>query len=157
MLVIWLPRWKCSSWKQSAMSASFSSARARRISLTDRPNLERYPPEACQRPDPGAASFTRMPIVGRTPIAPGMADDRLQLGILFHHHEHPPAHLLGQQGHLDELVVLEAVADDGHIVVGHGDHRQQFRLAAGLQAEMVGPAEAQHLLHHLPLLVDLDG
>ena len=36
------------------------------------------------------------------------------------------------------------------------DHGQQFRLAAGLQPEVVRPAELEHLFDHLPLLVHLD-
>ena len=50
------------------MPRDFSSLSARRISVTVSPNLERYPPDCCQRPEPRAASLTRMPIVGRTPI-----------------------------------------------------------------------------------------
>ncbi len=37
-------------------------------SRVDRPNLERSPPEASQRPEPFEASLTRMPMRGRTPI-----------------------------------------------------------------------------------------
>ena len=37
-------------------------------SRVDRPNFERSPPDASQRPDPLAASLTRMPMRGRTPI-----------------------------------------------------------------------------------------
>ena len=36
-------------------------------SRVDRPNFERSPPEASQRPEPLAASLTRMPMRGRTP------------------------------------------------------------------------------------------
>ena len=35
-------------------------------------------------------------------------------------------------------------------------HGQQLRLAAGLEAEAVRPAEVEHFLDDLPLLVDLD-
>jgi len=38
------------------------------ISPAVRPNLLRKPPDDCQRPLPRAASFTRTPIRGRTPI-----------------------------------------------------------------------------------------
>ncbi len=67
MLGIWLPRWKCSSLKQSSMPCALSSSRPLRTSATVRPNFERYPPDDCQRPPPRAASFTRKPICGRTP------------------------------------------------------------------------------------------
>ncbi len=35
--------------------------------MTVSPNFERNPPDCCQRPEPRAASLTRMPIIGRTP------------------------------------------------------------------------------------------
>ena len=50
------------------MSLAFSSSSPRMISVTVRPNFERKPPDDCQRPLPRAASFTRTPICGRTPI-----------------------------------------------------------------------------------------
>ena len=46
----------------------FSSSSPRMISVTVRPNFERKPPDDCQRPLPRDASFTRMPICGRTPM-----------------------------------------------------------------------------------------
>ena len=49
------------------MPRAFSSSSPRMISVTVRPNFERNPPEDCQRPLPREASFTRMPICGRTP------------------------------------------------------------------------------------------
>ena len=39
---------------------------------------------------------------------------------------------------------------------GHRHHGQQFRLAAGFQAELERLAEFQHFFDHLPLLVHLD-
>ena len=67
MFVIWLPRWKWSSLRQSCMPRDLSSSRPRMISVTVRPNLERKPPDDCHRPLPLAASLTRTPICGRTP------------------------------------------------------------------------------------------
>ena len=81
----------------------------------------------------------------------------MQFGVFLDHRDDVPAHLLRQHGHLDVLVVLEAVADDGRFVVGHGHHGHQFGLGAGFQAELVRLAELQDLFHHLPLLVHLDG
>ena len=49
------------------MPRFFSSSKPRRISVTVRPNFERKPPDDCQRPEPLAASLTRMPMFGRTP------------------------------------------------------------------------------------------
>src|SRR5207237_10919878 len=57
---------------------------------------------------------------------------------------------------LDELRVLEAVADDRRLVVGDRDDSQQLRLGARLETELVGPAEVEHLFDDLPLLIDLD-
>ena len=98
----------------------------------------------------------RSPITGRTPTRCGMLQDQVQLGVLFDHRDDLPADLLGQHDHLDVLVVLEAVADDGRLVVGDGQHRQQLRLRAGFQAELVRPAVLEDFFHHLALLVDLD-
>ena len=63
---------------------------------------------------------------------------------------------MGQHRRLDELGVLEAVADDRRVVRGQRRHRQQLGLRPGLEAEAVGPAEIEDFLDHLPLLVDLD-
>ena len=82
--------------------------------------------------------------------------DQIELGVFFDHRDDLAADFLGQHHHLDVLVVLEAVADDGRFVVGHRQHRQQFGLGAGFQAKMIRPAELEDLFHHLPLLVDLD-
>ena len=67
------------------------------------------------------------------------------------------ADLAGQDGHLDEFVVLEAVADDRRVrSVGEGQHGEQFGLGAGLQAEVERLAEIEDLLDDVPLLVHLD-
>src|SRR5262249_8822842 len=101
----------------------------------------------------------------------GVTDDQLQLGELLDDGDDLFADLAGQHGHLDELVVLEAVADDRRAVllaalagatsraaaVGQGQHREQLGLAAGLDPEVVGLAEGEDLLDDLALLVDLDG
>ena len=68
------------------------------------------------------------------------------------------ADLAGQHGHLDELVVLEAVADDRRLAaVGEGEDGEQFGLGAGFEAEAEGLAEVEDLLDDVALLVDLDG
>ena len=67
-----------------------------------------------------------------------------------------PADLLRQHRHLDELGVLEAVADDRRVVVGERRHGQQLGLGARLEAEAVLAAELEHLFDDLALLVDLD-
>ena len=80
----------------------------------------------------------------------------MQFGVLLDHRDDLPAHLLGQHGHLDVFVVLEAVADDRRFVVGHRHHRHQLGLRAGFQPEPERLAELQHLFDHLPLLIHLD-
>ena len=85
-----------------------------------------------------------------------MLQDQIELGVFFDHRDDLAADFLGQHHHLDVFVVLEAVADDGRFVIGHRQHRQQFRLGAGFQAEMIRPAELEDLFHHLPLLIHLD-
>jgi hypothetical protein len=69
------------------------------------------------------------------------------------------ADLPGQHDHLDELIILEAVADDRCLTrsVGEGQNGQEFRLAAGFQSKAVRFAEVQHFLDDVPLLVHLDG
>ena len=87
-----------------------------------------------------------------------MAEDEFQFGELLHHGNDLFAQLAGHHRHADELVILEAVADDRHIATIHqAEHGQQFRLAAGLEAKMKGFAVVEDFLHYLPLLVDLDG
>ena len=82
-------------------------------------------------------------------------EHHVQLGKPLHDRDDMPADLLCEHRRLDELGILEAVADDGRVVVGQRDHGQQLRLAARFQPEAIRPAKPQHLLHHLPLLVDL--
>ena len=82
--------------------------------------------------------------------------DQAEFGVLLDDRDDVAPDLLGQHRHLDELGVLEAVADDRRVVVGLRHHGQQLRLGAGLEAEPVLPAEVEHFLDDLPLLVHLD-
>ena len=86
----------------------------------------------------------------------GVLEDERQLGVFLDDRDDVAADLLGQHRHLDELGVLEAVADDRRVVVGQRHHRQQLGLRAGLEAEVIRPAELEHFFDDLPLLVDLD-
>ena len=86
----------------------------------------------------------------------GVLEDQAQLGVFLDDRDDAPAHLVGQHRHLDELGVLEPVADDRRVVVRHRDHGQQLGLGPGLEAELVRPAEVEHFLDDLPLLVHLD-
>ena len=97
-----------------------------------------------------------MPICGRTPTFFGVLEDQPELGVLLDDRDDVAPDLLGEHRHLDELGVLEAVADDRRVVVRLGRHRQQLRLGAGLEAEAVLAAEIEHFLDDLPLLVHLD-
>ena len=67
-----------------------------------------------------------------------------------------PAHLLGQHRHLDVFFVLEAVADDGRVVIGQRHYGQQLGFGAGFQTKMIGSAVLHDLFDHLPLLIHLD-
>lgn len=72
----------------------------------------------------------------------GVLHDQFKLAELLDHRDDVPADFRRQDDGFDELVVLEAVADDwGVIVVNDRHHGQQFRLAAGFQAEAVRLAE----------------
>ena len=95
-------------------------------------------------------------MIGPDADLPGVLEDEPELGVLLDDRDDPPAHLVGQHRHLDELSVLEPVADDRRFVGRHRDHGQQLRLGAGLEAEVVGTPEIEHLLDDLTLLVHLD-
>ena len=119
--------------------------------------MERKPALDLHRPAPRAASLTRTPITGRTfsssawrTIASSSVNFSTTGMICL------PI-LRASIGHLDELVVLEAVADDRRVhAVGQGQHRQQLGLGAGLEAEVERLAEVENLLDDVPLLIDLD-
>ncbi len=127
------------------------------ISVTVRPNFDRKPPEDCQRPLPRAASFTRMPIWGRTPIfsAASMISPSSvyfsTTGMMLRPICWPSIAVSMNSASLNPLqmigVVLSAMRDD----------RQELGLRAGLEAEVVWLAELVDLFDDLPLLVDLDG
>ena len=97
-----------------------------------------------------------MPMVGRTPTFSAYSRIRSSSVYFSTTGMMLPADLLRQHRHLDELGVLEAVADDRRLVVGERHHGQQLRLGARLEAEAVLPSELEHLLHDLALLIDLD-
>ncbi len=82
---------------------------------------------------------------------------RRQLGHLLHHDMHVKAQLLAHQRQAQVFRVLVAVADDGIARVGQGQHGQQLRLGARLQADALAVfTGAQNLVHHPALLVHLD-
>ena len=97
-----------------------------------------------------------MPICGRTPTFSAYLQDQPELGVLLDDRDDVAPDLLGQHRHLDELGVLEAVADDRRVVVGLRGDGEQLRLGARLEAEAVLAAEIEHFLDDLALLVDLD-
>ena len=86
----------------------------------------------------------------------GVLQDQPELGVFLDDRDDRAPDLLGQHRHLDELGVLEAVADDRGVVVGLRRDGQELGLRAGLEAEPVLAAEIEHFLDDLPLLVDLD-
>ena len=139
------------------MSRCLRYSSASRTSVKVRPNLERKPALDFHRPAPRVASLTRTPIDRPDVQLLAVADDRLQLGELLDDRDDLLADLAGEHRHLDELVVLEAVADDRRVRrFGQGEHGQQLGLGAGLEPEMVRLAEVEDLLDDVPLLVHLD-
>ena len=88
----------------------------------------------------------------------GVAQDVAELGEVLDHRDDRTAELGGEYHRLDVAVVLEAVADDQALgrVAGHRHHREELRLAAGLEPEAEVRAAAVDLLDDEPLLVDLD-
>ena len=85
----------------------------------------------------------------------GVLEDQPELGVFLDDRDDVAAHLVGQHRRLDELGVLEPVADDRRVVRGQRRHCQQLRLRPRLEAKTVRPAEVEDLLDDLPLLVHL--
>ena len=68
------------------------------------------------------------------------------------------AHLLREEGELDKILVLVAVADDEGVGIVHiGKHRVEFGLGTGLETDVELFAVAHHLFKDRALLVHLDG
>ncbi len=65
--------------------------------------------------------------------------------------------LLRQHRQLDELGVLESIADDGGVVVGQRRHGHQLGLRSRFQPELERFSEIENFLDDLALLVHLDG
>ncbi len=88
----------------------------------------------------------------------GVLQDVAQLREVLDHRDDRASELGREDHRLDVVVVLEAVADDepARRVAGHRHHREQLRLAAGLEPEAEVRAAAVHLLDDQALLVDLD-
>ena len=124
--------------------------------MTVRPNFERKPPDDCQRPEPRAASLTRMPIFGRTPTFSAYL--RISSSSVY----------FSTTGMILRPIFWASIAISmnsaslkplqmiGVSLLGQRRHGQQLRLAAGLEAEAVLLAEVQHFLDDLALLVHLD-
>ena len=86
----------------------------------------------------------------------GIVEDQFQFRELFDNDEDLPSDLLGKKGRFDEPIVFESVADNGNVVVGHGDDGEQFRFAARLETVSVRTPELHDFFHHLPLLIYLN-
>ena len=82
--------------------------------------------------------------------------NQFQFRVLFYDRNYVPANLLSQQRHFDELGVLETVADDGRLSLGHRHNGQEFRLAACLETESKFTPVLDDLLNDLSLLIHLD-
>ena len=84
--------------------------------------------------------------------------DEFQFIHLLDHEEDAASHLLGQQGQLDVVFVLVAVADDERVFVGiDGQHCVELGFRTGLQTDVEFLAVAHDLLDHRSHLVHLDG
>ena len=138
------------------MPSTFSSSSPRSTSATVRPNFERIAAGAL--PAAAAAGGQLDAHADLRPHADllGVLQDQAELGVLLDDRDDLAPDFLGEHRHLDELGVLEAVADDRRVVVGLRRDGQQLGLGAGFEAEPVFPAEIEHFLDDLPLLVDLD-
>ena len=158
MFVIWEPMWKWRSCRQSSMPSACRRSTVATISAVVRPNFERSPVDSTHLPAPLVLSRARTPMRGRTSrsrAAARMVSSSATRSMVMHD---PLAELLGEQRRLDEGLVLVPVAEDeGLGVVVDGEGHQQLGLAARLDPEVEGPPVLHELLHHVALLVDLDG
>ena len=94
--------------------------------------------------------------VGDDAESPDTPDDLVHFARPLDHDDDVQPELDPEEGEVGELPVLIAVADDVRLGVVHvRQGRDEFRLAAGLQAVVVLGPEVAHLVDHL-LLVDLD-
>ena len=88
----------------------------------------------------------------------GHLGDKVQFVEFLHHQEDAFAHLLRQQGHFDEALVLVAVAHHERVGVGiDANYGMQFWLRTRFKAQVKLLAVGNHLLHHGSHLVHLDG
>ena len=124
--------------------------------MTVSPNLDRKPPRPLPAPAAPSGELDAHPDLRPHADLFGVLQDQSKLGVLLDDRDDRAPDFLGEHRHLDELGVLEAVADDRRVVIGLGGHGQQLGLGAGLEAEAVFAAEIEHFLDDLALLVDLD-
>ena len=87
----------------------------------------------------------------------GHGEDLMEFLQLLDDEDNFLAKLEAEQGGADEFVILVAVADHKTLGVGvDGERGDHLRLAPGLDAEVVGNAGVDDLLHDLAELVHLD-
>jgi hypothetical protein len=108
---------------------------------------------ACSR---STSASRRRPRQRATISSRGCVENQAEFRVFFDNRNDVAPDFERQHRRFDEFRVLEAVADDGRVVVGDGDDGEQFRLGPGLEPELVRPAEVEYFLHDLPLLIDLD-
>ena len=114
----------------------------------------RFLPFACAR----AGQLDAHAEVGRDLQATGDFCCRLQFVQLLADDDDLTAHLLGEQGELDELLVLVTIANDERVGVGaEGDDGVKLGLGAGFQTDVALLAVADDLFDHGAHLVHLDG
>jgi len=88
-----------------------------------------------------------------------VADDPLEVTEALNYGDDVPTELGGQDHGLDELAVLESVADDGHRgqVFGEPENGKKLWLAPGFETEPEFFPDVTDFLAELSLLIDLDG
>ena len=64
-----------------------------------------------------------------------MAKNQIQLARFLNHGNDGAANLLSNHCQANEVVVLESLANDRHLRIGHGEDGKQFRLAARFYTE----------------------
>ena len=106
---------------------------------------------------PGGQAAANPDVRADSELLRGLEQQRKLVRAIQHDHGHA-AETLRQERGLDIGAVLVAVAHDQRVgSVEQGQRDQQLRLAAHLETQIVGATRLDQLLHHLPLLVGLDG
>jgi hypothetical protein len=153
----WLPTWQCEHVVGLEVLHGLENLRHEQAELAANTRGGLPPPR------PAAGELHADADAGANVVLLGVLDDEFELAELLDHGQDVAPELGGQHAGLDELRVLEPVADDRHPVdTGparggrEAQHGQELGLAAGLKPEVELDSQIGDLLADMALLIDLD-